>query len=324
MSLIEKSEFVLYSSPTEGFLSYIPSPWIPYAELMRIHKPMGILYTYFPSLFGSLFAACLQQPVPLPKTLVIVNIQLFAIAFTLRSVGCTWNDIVDRNLDCHVTRCSNRPMARGALSLRAGYIFTAAQYLVLFTIVVSISQSYLPYLAPVIVTGTFYPYAKRVTNYAQVVLGLSFSLSTLIGCAVMETDPLGLGLSRSSVGFLCLTASYIAWTVSFDTIYAFQDIRDDKKAGIKAMSIRHEGHMKPLLFGLSMVQVVLLFSTGLMIGAGWAYFSGIFCTATLLMLMVWTVDLGSPRACWWWFKYGSLLIGGSLTLSLQGEYVRRL
>ncbi len=323
MSRTKEPDFLPYKPPTKGLLSYLPTPWVPYAEVIRLHKPVGILYIYFPYHFGSLFAACLQEPVPSPNTVITVNILLFVIAFIVRSIGCTWNDIVDRDLDRHVARCCIRPIARGALSVRTGCIFTAAQYLALIGVVLSSHKNCLPYLAPVIATGTLYPYAKRITNYTQVVLGTSLSLGMLVGCAAMGLDPLSLALQESYTALLSLATSYIVWTMIYDTIYAFQDIQGDKKAGIKAMSISHENHMKPLLLGLSVIQVGLLSSTGILIGAGWAFFSGVIGTATLLLLTIYLVDLDSPGACWYWFKYGSLLVGGSLTLSLQGEYVDR-
>ena len=298
--------------------------WVPYAELKRLHKPVGILYIYFPYLFGSLFAACIEKPLPSLTTTITVNIQLFTIAFILRSVGCTWNDIIDRDLDRQVARCSIRLIARGALSPRTGYIFMAAQYLVLFAIMVPSCPKSLPYLVPVIVSGTFYPYAKRITNYAQGVLGISLSLGTLVGSAVMEKDPLSLGFSNLSTALFSLAISYMVWTMIYDTIYAFQDIQDDEKAGIKAMSIWHKDHMKPLLLSLSLIQIGLLILTGILIGAGRAFFSSVAGMAVLLALMVLKVDLKSPAACGWWFQYGSLLIGGSLTLALQAEYFNRL
>ena len=325
MAKTEVPVVVTYSPPTKGFLSYLPSQWVPYAELIRIHKPAGILYIYFPYIFGSLFAASIRYSMPSLRALTTANLLLFAVAFIVRSIGCSWNDIVDRELGCHVARCRIRPIARGALTPKQGYIFTAFQYLLLFCIVKLISPQTLIHLVPVIVTGTFYPYAKRITNYAQLVLGVSLSMGILAGCSFMGVEPLSMGLySKSSMALLAFGVSYVIWTVTYDTIYAFQDIRDDERAGIKAMTIRHEAHMKPLLFTLSVIQVALLVMTGVFIDATLVFFVGVANTAILLLRMVWNVDLSDPKSCWWWFKYGSLLVGGSLTLSLHGEYLARL
>jgi len=153
MAKTEVPVVVTYSPPTKGFLSYLPSQWVTYAELIRIHKPAGILYIYFPYIFGSLFAASIRYSMPSLRALTTANLLLFAVAFIVRSIGCSWNDIVDRELGCHVARCRIRPIARGALTPKQGYIFTAFQYLLLFCIVKLISPQTLIHLVPVIVTG---------------------------------------------------------------------------------------------------------------------------------------------------------------------------
>ncbi|KAJ8070661.1 hypothetical protein OCU04_001032 [Sclerotinia nivalis] len=324
MSKAEILDVETYMSPTQGFLSYLPSQWVPYAELTRIHKPAGILYVYFPYVFGSLFAASVKSSMPSLQSLTITNLQLLVLAFVVRSIGCTWNEIVDCELDRYVARCRIRPIARGALSPTQGCIFNAFEYLLLFCGVIAFLPQTLKYLIPIIITGTFYPYAKRITNYAQVVLGVSLSFGIPAGCSVMDVDPLSMGLhSKLSGALLAFAISYVVWTVIYDTIYAYQDIQDDERAGIKAVSIKHKAHMKPLLFALSIIQVALLVMTGVLIDATLVLFVGVASTAVLLLRMAWNVDLGDPRSCWWWFKYGSLLVGGSLTMSFQGEYLAR-
>ncbi|QSZ32094.1 hypothetical protein DSL72_001663 [Monilinia vaccinii-corymbosi] len=314
-----------YNPPTKVPIPYLPPQWTPYAELLRIHKPAGILYVYFPYLFGSLFAASIKTSMPSFQSLIITNFQLFILALIIRGAGCTWNDIVDCELDRHVARCRIRPIARGALSPNQGYIFIAFQYLFLLFIATIAMPQTLKYLVPIILTTTFYPYAKRITNYAQVVLGVALSLGILAGSSMMGVNPLSMGLrSKSSGALFAFAISNVVWTVIYDTIYAFQDIEDDERAGVKAVSVRHKAHMRPLLFSLSVIQVALLVMTGVLIEANLVFFVGVACTAVLLFIMTRNVDLEDPKSCGWWFKYGSLLVGGSLILSLQGEYFARL
>lgn len=119
-----------YYKPTKGALSCLPSSCLPYAELMRLKKPVGTLNIYFPYLFGSLFAACAQHPFVTPLSVLSANLKLFAMAFLLRSAGCTWNDLIDRDLDRKVARCRLRPIARYAASPRSGFILYAIRILV--------------------------------------------------------------------------------------------------------------------------------------------------------------------------------------------------
>ena len=125
-----------------------------------------------------------------------------------RSVGCTWNDVVDREMDRHVARCSIRPAALGALSIREGYISAAVQYLVLFSVMVPTSLIGLLYLAPLIIMGTLYTYAKRFTNCPLLILGLVSSSGILVGSAVMKVDPMSLRYSDYALAFLSLMGSY--------------------------------------------------------------------------------------------------------------------
>ena len=261
-------------------------------------KPAGIQVTYFPYQSGSLFAACVTKPLPPPSSIATANLLRFVIAFVLRSVGCTCNDVVDRGLDRHVARCCIRPVARGALSAREGYISAAAQYLVLFSVMVPSPSIGLLYLAPVIIMGTLYPYAKRFTNYPQLILGLALSSGIWVGSAIVKVDPMSLRYSNSALAFWSLIASYTVWTMISDTIYAFQDIRDDQKASIRALSVEHEDHIKPFLFTLAAIQIGLLACTAVWLNAGWVFYFGVLSTAILLLRMVWSVDLDSPDACW--------------------------
>ncbi|KAL1860251.1 hypothetical protein Daus18300_009305 [Diaporthe australafricana] len=317
----------LYSSPTTGVLSCLPLSWVPYAELIRFHKPAGILFIYVPYLLGNLFAASIKEKTPLLGDMAWVNLLLFVIAFVVRSVGCTWNDIVDREVDRYVSRSRHRPIARGAISASNGLAFMAAQYAFLFAIVgLTLPQSF-PYLVPIITTGTLYPYAKQATYYAQVVLGVSLSTGVLFGCAAAGVDPIRLsllGMSPSGAALLTLATSYVVWTVIHDTIYAFQDLEGDKKMGNKSMAVRFEKRMKPVLYALSATNVALLLATGWFASYGIAFYVGTAATGFILVTMVWRVDLSRPEVCGWWFGWGGLMGAGSLTASLLGEYLSRL
>ena len=316
-----------YKQPTKGILSYLPFPCVPYAELARLDKPVGTLIVYFPYLFGSLFAACIQHPFIGPLSVLSANTKLFPTAWLLRCAGCTWNDVIDRDLDSKVARCRLRPMARGAVSPRNGYIFYVAQMLILLWFLLQTSPQAIPYVFVVVLVGQLYPFAKRVTNYPEVVLGFALSPGVFVGCVVQGVRPTALVPEQPStaVALACLCLSYLCWTVTHDIIYAFQDIQDDAKAGIKSMCLRHERHMKPLLSGLAVAQLVFHIATGLTMRAGVLYYLGTCLgSATLLACLIWKLDVRDPKQCSWWFQYGSLIIGCTITAGFVGEYDRRL
>lgn len=171
-----------YHKPTRGILSYLPSSFVPYAELMRLNKPVGTLNIYFPYLFGSLFAACARYPFVTPLSILSANLKLFPMAFLLRSAGCTWNDLVDRDLDRKVARCRLRPIARYAISPRSGFIFYVIQMLVWLAILLQTDAPTISYAFSGVLMGHLYPFAKRFTYYPQVVLGFTLSWGILVGC----------------------------------------------------------------------------------------------------------------------------------------------
>lgn len=327
MSISRSRDTHGYNEPTEGVVSCLPSSWVPYAELMRLNKPVGVINIYLPYLFGSLFAACTQYPVITPLSVLSANAKLFSMAFLLRSAGCTWNDIIDRDLDRKVTRCRLRPMARNAVSPRNGYIFYAAQMLVWLVMILQTDTQTIFYACPAVLLGHFYPFAKRITDYPQVVLGFALSWGVLVGCMLQGISPTTLAVKQPStaVALACLCLSSFSWTVTHDTVYGFQDIQDDSKAGIKSMCQRYESQVTALLLGLAVVQVGSHVATGMAIRAGFLYYLGTCLgTAALLGCLIWRVDVKDPQQCWWWFHYGSLIIGWTITAGLIGEYRRKL
>ncbi|KAI1815147.1 UbiA prenyltransferase family [Poronia punctata] len=309
-----------------GILQRLPQSWVPYAELIRVHKPAGTLYIYFPYLFGSLFASCVNNSTPSLGRSFLINGMLFGIAFVVRGIGCTWNDIVDRDLDKHVDRCQLRPLARGATSATNALVFMFAQYALLFALVYTLVPGSLRYMPLVVATGTFYPYAKRITDYAQLVLGISLSMGTLVGCVAVGVDPSRIigNWSTSGSALITLMMSYVIWTMIYDTVYAFQDIESDKKIGNKAMSIRFENSIFSLLGTLIVCQLVFLVATGYFLGAGVGFYTGVATTGVTLLAMVSNIKMDSPESCWWWFETGSLIVGSSYTASLGAEYLSRL
>ena len=306
--------------PQRGILSLLPASLIPYAELIRLDKPSGTIYLFFPCLFSTLLAAIYLPVAPSATTLLSVTALFFSGALVMRGAGCTINDLWDRNLDPHVSRTRLRPIARGAITPRNALIYAGGQCLVGLAILLQFPMQCLYYGVPSLLLVGTYPLAKRVTHYPQVVLGLAFSWGAIMGFPAMGVDLLG-DITAAKAAAL-LYASCVAWTVVYDMIYAHMDIRDDEKIGIKRIARRHEKETKAVLSGTAALQIGLLAASGLAIGAGPAFFVGS-CggTATTLGLMIWRVSLGDPRNCWWWFRNGAWLTGGMIAAGLASELV---
>ena len=309
-----------YTPPQTGLLSVLPHSWVPYAELIRLDKPTGSYYLYFPCIFSTLLAAPLAFPMTPPLTVLGTSLLFLAGAVVMRGAGCTINDLWDRNLDPHVARTRLRPIARGAVTPFQGVVFTGAQLLVGLAVLLQFPTSCFFYATPSLLLVAAYPLAKRVTYYPQFVLGLTFSWGAIMGFPALGVDLLSNGAAQA--GAALLYASNVAWTVLYDMIYAHMDIKDDAKAGIKSIALKHDKETKQVLTGLALAQVALLAGAGIATGAGPAFFIGS-CGGALVTLgvMIKRVNLKSVQDCWWWFVNGCWITGGVITTGLAADYL---
>ncbi|KAK0740298.1 UbiA prenyltransferase family-domain-containing protein [Schizothecium vesticola] len=306
-----------YTPPTTGLLSHLPPSWIPYAELIRLDKPTGSYYLFFPCLFSTLLAAPLTSTPPL--TALSTTLLFLLGAVTMRGAGCAINDLWDRNLDPHVARTRLRPIARRAITPFRAVVFTGTQLLAGLAILLQFPPACFFYAAPSLLLVATYPLAKRVTYYPQFVLGLTFSWGAIVGFPAVGVDLLGNESAMAAAGLLY--SSCVAWTVLYDMIYAHMDIKDDAKAGIKSIALKHDAETKQVLTGLAVTQVALLAGAGIASGAGPAFFVGS-CGGALVTLgvMIKRVNLKSVKDCWWWFVNGCWLTGGVISLGLAADY----
>ncbi|PSN63849.1 4-hydroxybenzoate polyprenyl transferase, partial [Corynespora cassiicola Philippines] len=311
-----------YKPPTTGLLSYLPASWVPYAELIRLDKPIGTYYLFFPCLFSTLLAATMTNPLAAPTTILSTTALFATGALVMRGAGCTINDFWDRNLDPHVARTRLRPLARRAITPQSAIVFLGGQLLTGLAVLLSLPFECFWYATPSLLFVATYPLAKRVTHYPQFVLGLTFSWGAMMGFPALGVDLLA---DRAALAAgACLYASNVAWTVLYDMIYAHMDIKDDAKAGIKSIALRHDKETKAVLSGLAVVQLSFLAATGVAAGLGPVYFVGsVGGAAVTLATKIWRVKLKDVSNCWWWFGKGAWFTGGAISLGLAGEYAAR-
>ena len=312
-----------YKPPMSGFNSKLPAAWVPYAELMRIERPAGLYAFYFPYLIGLAYAACIAEPiVPSLEHVVALSALFLVWNIILRGAACAWNDNMDQEFDRQVTRCRNRPIARGAVTTAQGHVFTAVLCLSLVPILAFFPASCTYHTGAMLLLFGLYALAKRVTYYPQVVLGFPFAWAIFFCCAALQVDPFGPGVLLPTAS---LFSANVLWTISYDTIYAHQDVRDDVKAGVKSMAVRFAHSTKLLVVVLSIAQVSLLILTGWLTAMSPAYFIGT-CAGTAIALgsMVVRVNLSEPSSCAWWFHGQFWFVGGSMASGLFGDFVLRV
>ena len=295
-----------YRTPTKGFISYLPKSWIPYAELARLDKPTGTVYLWLPCAFSTLLAGSMTAPVMGIGDVFGTAVLFLAGAFVMRGAGCTVNDLWDRNLDPHVERTKFRPLARGAVTLLEATTFLGAQLLAGLAILLQFPTPCLYYGIPSLLLVGAYPLAKRVTNYPQFILGLTFSWGAIMGFPAMGIDLLSDTNALDTAA--CLYASCIAWTMNYDMVYAYMDIKDDVKAGIKSIARAHEHNPELVLIGLAAAQAALLAAALHLAGAAWSL--PILLPVSVFggnAILITIVDFKNPASCLWYFKASSEL-----------------
>jgi 4-hydroxybenzoate polyprenyltransferase len=215
-------------SERTGVIGALPPRLRPFASLMRVDRPIGTWLLFWPCAWGIALAGAGRS---------LALYLAFALgAFAMRSAGCVYNDIVDRELDSRVERTRLRPLASGRVSVRAAWAVLVALSLVGLVVLLD-----LPRTAQVIAVASLalvaaYPFMKRITWWPQAWLGLVFSWGALVGSAV--TDQIALP-------GVVLWLGTIFWVIGYDTIYAIQDIEDDALVGVKS-SARRLGKNAPL------------------------------------------------------------------------------
>jgi 4-hydroxybenzoate polyprenyltransferase len=290
---------------------------------MRIDKPTGSYYLFFPCLFSTFIAATMATPIAAPSAVISTTALFFTGALVMRGAGCTINDLWDRNLDPHVERTRLRPIARRAITPQQAIVFLGGQLFTGLAVLLSLPFECFWYATPSLLFVATYPLAKRVTYYPQFVLGLTFSWGAMMGFPALGVDLLS--NQSALIAASCLYASNVAWTVLYDMIYAHMDIKDDVKAGIKSIALKHEKETKAVLSGLAVVQLGLLAASGVAAGLGPIFFVGS-CGGAALTLgaMIRQVKLKDVKDCWWWFVNGAWFTGGAISLGLAGEYLAHL
>jgi 4-hydroxybenzoate polyprenyltransferase len=265
--------------------------WLrPYLRLARLDRPIGSWLLLIPCWWSAGLAA-IAAGLPVDTWHLVL---FFVGAFAMRGAGCTWNDIVDRDLDGKVERTRSRPIPSGQVSVQAAAAFLVAQALVGLLVL-------LQFNAFTIWTGiaslgvvAIYPFMKRIIDWPQIVLGLAFSWGALMGWPAL--------FGRLEWPALVLYAGSIAWVIGYDTIYAHQDKEDDALIGIKSTALLFGENTKPMLAVFYTLAVALMAVAGWGAGAGIVFFVGLLAFAAQLSWQIARFRTGDSEHCLRLFK----------------------
>lgn len=265
---------------------FAPKAALPYLKLARFDRPIGIFLLAFPCFWSvSLAARSIGDAFPDPLLLLL----FLTGAIVMRGAGCTYNDLVDRDIDAQVARTRTRPLPSGQVTLKAAFVFMVALCLVGLAVLLSFNRFTILLGLGVLPIVALYPFVKRISHWPQAVLGLAFNWGALMGWASV--------LGRLDLAPLVLYAGAVCWTIGYDTIYAHQDREDDGLLGVKSTALRFGRATKPwltLLYSLAWLAITI---AGLLAGAGFAFLIGMAAAAIQLSWQVATLDINDAENC---------------------------
>ena len=262
-----------------------------FIELTRLNKPIGFMLLFWPCAWGLTYAHNFIQNGSLYFYYLIL---FFLGSLLMRSAGCIFNDIVDKDFDKKVNRTKKRPLAANKISVNHAFLYVVFLCLLaflilmqfnLFTIFLGLGSMFLAFS---------YPFMKRITYWPQLFLGITFNWGILMSWTSMGND--------ISSEILILYTSAIFWTLGYDTIYGAQDMSDDEIIGIKSTSIKFKQNLR--LFILVAYIITILNLTYFFYDMiGWNIFSiFLICFFLSLIFQVYKFDKSNPKKCLQIFK----------------------
>ena len=267
-----------------------------FIELIRIKKPIGFMLLFWPCAWGLTTAYNFNGN--LEKYFWFLSLFLIG-AILMRSAGCIINDIVDSDFDKKVERTKNRPVASGKISKIKAFIYTMVlcgfAFLVLiqfnnFTILMALLSMPLAFT---------YPLMKRFNYWPQLFLGITFNYGLVLAWISITNE--------ISVVPILFYLGAIFWTLGYDTIYGFQDIKDDEIIGVKSASIKFKNEPKKILFFSYFIFLTSLFMVGILMDFKTQYFLFLIFPTVHLILQVKKLDISIPNICLKIFKSNNFL-----------------
>ena len=217
-----------------------------FIDLTRLNKPIGFLLLFWPCSWGLAFAYSIDQNLNIFITYMIL---FFFGSVLMRSAGCIFNDIVDKDFDRKVQRTKQRPIASGKISINNSILYILILCTLSFLILIQFNfKTILLGLGSMVLAFT-YPFMKRITYWPQLFLGLTFNWGLIMAYTSI--------LDQISFEIIILYLSAIFWTLGYDTIYGVQDIVDDEIIGIKSTAIKFKKNIK-LFTGICYLITLLL------------------------------------------------------------------
>ena len=276
-----------------------------FIELTRLKKPIGYMLLFWPCAWGLTIA----YDFSISKSVYFFYLLLFFLGSVLmRSAGCIVNDILDRKFDKKVLRTQNRPIASGKISTQLALFYSALLCLIAFLVLINFNLFTIIIALASMPLAFTYPLMKRFTYWPQLFLGITFNYGLILGWTSINNE---INLTP-----LIFYLGAIFWTLGYDTVYGFQDIKDDEIIGLKSTSIKFKSNPIIFLFTCYTILLLSLITIGYLNGFSKLYFVFLLLIIYhMYFLQLKNFRANKPSVCLKIFKSNNLL-GALVFISL--------
>ena len=268
-----------------------------FIKLTRLEKPIGYMLLFWPCAWGLTLVYDFNDGLQIYFYYLLL---FFLGSVLMRSAGCIVNDILDRKYDKEVSRTKDRPIASGKISVKVGVFYALILCSLAFLVLINFNSLTI-FLALASMPLAFtYPLMKRFTYWPQLFLGITFNYGLLLGWTSIS--------EKLDIIPLIFYIGAIFWTLGYDTIYGFQDIKDDEIIGVKSTSIKFKGSAKIFLILCYLFVTASLLTVGLMMSFNLFYF--LFIIIPIIHLFFYQIknfDTQNPSSCLKVFKSNNYL-----------------
>ena len=268
-----------------------------FIELTRIKRPIGYMLLFWPCVWGLTIAYDFSNNI---QIFLKYGVLFLCGSILMRSAGCIINDIVDKDFDAKVSRTKTRPIASGKISVRLGLLYSVFLCLIAFLVLIQFNTFTIILAMCSMPLAFSYPYMKRFTYWPQLFLGITFNYGLILGWTA---------ISENLTIIPCIFYfGAIFWTLGYDTIYGYQDLKDDEIIGVKSTSIKFKKNPKIFLFVCYSLFLFSLLYIGLSMNFSYIYFFGLFLIFLhLFIFQILQLNINKEKICLKIFKSNNFL-----------------
>ena len=263
-----------------------------FIELTRLNKPIGFMLLFWPCIWGLTLAYDFALSL---EIFIFYGALFFSGSVLMRSAGCIVNDISDKNFDKLVERTKDRPIASGKISIRLAAVYASILCAVAFLVLINFNKFTILMALISMPLAFTYPLMKRFTYWPQLFLGITFNYGLVLAWISIKND-----ISLIPIIFYF---GAIFWTLGYDTIYGYQDIKDDEIIGVKSTSIKFKNNPKKFVLICYLTFIASLILIGLLMKFSLFYFLFlIFSFFQLIFFQIYKLNVNDPMSCLSKFK----------------------